>query len=54
MGEICAVCGRTESEAIADATGVGLEPEFPAELYTCCQIAEWAHGQAFSLVRSDI
>ena len=48
MSDICSVCGRTESEAIEDARAVGLKPEFQAALYTCCQIAEWAHEQALA------
>jgi hypothetical protein len=46
MSNICVVCGRTESEAIADANALGLRQEFQVGIYTCCQIAEWANEQA--------
>jgi hypothetical protein len=46
MSNLCLVCGRTESDAIADAKTLGLQQEFQAGVYTCCQIAEWADEQA--------
>lgn len=46
MSNRCVVCGRTESEAIADANAVGLRQELRFGIYTCCQIAEWADEQA--------
>ena len=46
MSNICLVCGRTESEAIADASALGLQQEFQNGIYTCCQIAAWADEQA--------
>jgi hypothetical protein len=48
MSNLCLICGRTESEAIADAKALGLQQEFQAGVYTCCQIAEWADEQALA------
>lgn len=41
----CSNCGCTESQAMADAKTLGLLQEFQNGIYTCCQIAEWAHDQ---------
>ena len=56
MTNICAVCGRTKSEAIADTNALGLQQEFQAGIYTCCQIGQWADEQAlawFEAVEED-
>src|SRR3954453_12354433 len=45
MSNRCKVCGYTESQAMADARTLGLQPELQSGLYTCCQIAEWAEEQ---------
>ena len=52
MSNICGLCGRTESEAMADAKMLGLQQEFGLKIYTCCQIAEWADEQAFAWFRA--
>ena len=41
----CKNCGCTESQAVADAKTLGLQEEFQRGIYTCCQIAGWAHEQ---------
>ena len=41
----CRVCGCTEADSIADAKTLGLEEELQNGVYTCCQIAAWAHEQ---------
>ena len=48
MNNICKLCGRTETEAIADARTLGLEEELQNGVYNCCQIAEWADEQALA------
>ena len=48
MKNPCPACGRTESEAMADARALGLQQEFERETYTCCQIGEWAEEQAIA------
>jgi hypothetical protein len=56
MADRCRTCGRTESQAIADARAVGLQEEFQSGRYTCCQIAEWADEQSlawFIATRAD-
>jgi hypothetical protein len=53
MGNICAVCGRTETEAIAEAKAVGLQQQFQAGIYSCCQIARWADEQAWACSTSS-
>jgi hypothetical protein len=45
MDSVCAVCGCTEVEAIADARSLDLDQELQSGVYTCCQIAEWAVEQ---------
>jgi hypothetical protein len=45
MTDPCSTCGRTKSQAIADARAVGLHQEFQGRIYTCCQIAQWADEQ---------
>jgi hypothetical protein len=45
MTKRCEMCGRTESEAIADARTLGLYEELKVGVYTCCEIAEWADEQ---------
>ena len=45
MESICKLCGCTESDSIADAKTLGLQEEFETGVYTCCQIAAWAHEQ---------
>jgi len=42
---MCTNCGRTESQAIADAKTLGLLQELQVGIYTCCQISEWADEQ---------
>jgi hypothetical protein len=39
------ICGCTESQVVADARTLGLLQEFQSGIYTCCQIADWAHEQ---------
>jgi len=41
----CRLCGCTEVDSIADAKTLGLEEELQNGVYTCCQIAAWAHEQ---------
>jgi hypothetical protein len=41
----CKLCGCTEADSIADAKTLGLEEELQNGVYTCCQIAAWAHEQ---------
>jgi hypothetical protein len=41
----CRLCGCTEADSIADAKTLGLEEELQKGVYTCCQIAAWAHEQ---------
>ena len=41
----CNVCGCTEAESLTDAKTLGLRQEFESGIYTCCQIAAWAHEQ---------
>lgn len=56
MTRTCATCGRTESQAIAEARAVGLMEEFLHGIHTCCQIAEWADEQLvawFEATRED-
>jgi hypothetical protein len=56
MTDTCRTCGRTESQAIADARAVGLHQEFQSGIYTCCQIAQWADEQWlawFKATRAD-
>lgn len=48
MKNTCTACGRTESEAIADAQSLGLEQDFQNGIYTCCQIAQWADEQSWA------
>jgi hypothetical protein len=48
MNNMCELCGRTESEAMADAKALGLQEEFQNGLYTCCQVADWADEQALA------
>jgi hypothetical protein len=45
MNNACKVCGATESQALAYARTLGLQPELQGGLYTCCQIAAWAEEQ---------
>ena len=57
MTDTCRTCGRTESQAIADARAVGLQKEFQSGIYTCCQIAQWADEQWlawFEATRADL
>lgn len=56
MSNTCTTCGRTGSQAIADARSVGLLQEFQRGIYTCCQVAEWADEQTlawFEATRED-
>ena len=56
MTHTCKTCGRTESQAIADAKSLGLLQELQSGIHTCCQIAEWADEQAsawFEATRED-
>ncbi len=46
MSNICRICGSPESQAIANARALGLEPEFQSGVYTCCQIANWINEQS--------
>jgi hypothetical protein len=48
MTYTCGTCGRTESQAVADAKSVGLEKELESGIYTCCQVALWADEQALA------
>ena len=48
MTHTCTTCGRTESQAIADARSLGLQEELQSGIYTCCQVAEWADEQALA------
>lgn len=41
----CQCCGCNLFEAIADARALGLEQEFRAGIYTCCEIDRWADEQ---------
>lgn len=45
MKKKCELCGRTESETMADARSLGLQEEFQSGTYTCCQISEWSDEQ---------
>ena len=45
MTKKCIICGRPESQLIADAKALGLLQEFQCGRYTCCQISEWADEQ---------
>ena len=45
MISTCRLCGCTEADSIADAKTLGLEEELQNGVYTCCQIAAWAHEQ---------
>jgi hypothetical protein len=45
MNGPCQNCGSGESEAVADAKTLGLLQEFQSGIYTCCQLAKWAHEQ---------
>ena len=48
MTDTCTACGRTGSQAMADARSLGLELELQSGVYTCCQIAEWADEQSLA------
>jgi hypothetical protein len=48
MSKKCEMCGRTESEAMADARTLGLYEELEGGVYTCCQIATWADEQCWA------
>ena len=48
MGKICAICGCTQFQAIAEAKTLGLEAELVSGSYTCCQVASWADEQRFA------
>ena len=48
MNSICAVCGCTELEVIANARSLDLYEELQSGLYTCCEVAEWADEQVLS------
>jgi len=45
MTKKCTICGRSDSQVIADAKTLGLLQEFQCGIYTCCQISEWADEQ---------
>jgi hypothetical protein len=45
MTKKCAICGRSDSQVIADAKTLGLLQEFECGIYSCCQISEWADEQ---------
>lgn len=45
MTKKCTICGRSESQVIADAKALGLLREFQCGMYACCQISEWADEQ---------
>ena len=45
MTEKCKICGRSDSQVLADAGTLGLLQEFQCGIYTCCQISEWADEQ---------
>jgi len=45
MTKKCTICGRSESQVIADAKALGLLEELQCGMYTCCQISEWADEQ---------
>lgn len=45
MAKKCTICGRSDSQIIADAKALGLLQEFQCGRYTCCQISEWADEQ---------
>jgi hypothetical protein len=45
MNDRCQNCGSGESEAVANGTTLGLSQEFQSGIYTCCQLATWAHEQ---------
>jgi hypothetical protein len=49
---MCTNCGRTKSQAIADAKTLGLLQELQVGIYTCCQISEWADEQWFAWVEA--
>jgi hypothetical protein len=42
---VCRGCGCSQAQAAADAKAVGLEDEFQAGEYTCCQVVQWADEQ---------
>jgi hypothetical protein len=48
MNKMCELCRRTQFEAMAEAKTLGLEQEFEAGIYTCCQVSEWADEQAIA------
>jgi hypothetical protein len=52
MSNRCPVCGKTKSEAMADAKAIGLQEAFERGVYTCCQVAEWADEQALAWVQA--
>jgi hypothetical protein len=56
MTHTCTTCGRTESQATAEARAVGLMQEFLDGMYTCCQVAQWANEQLvawFEAIHAD-
>ena len=52
MTDKCKTCGRTPSQAIADARTLGVQQEFDSGIYTCCQIAQWAREQWLAWVEA--
>ena len=48
MSETCRICDSTEPQAIANAKALGLEQEFQGGMYSCCQVAKWAHEQSLA------
>jgi hypothetical protein len=45
MTDKCMNCGRSASQAVADAKSLGLLEEFQNGIYTCCQVSDWADEQ---------
>lgn len=45
MNPACTVCGATWSQAVADATALGMQPALLRSPYTCCQTTAWALEQ---------
>lgn len=42
---VCRGCGSTEALAAADARALGMQDEFVAGMYSCCQVVQWADEQ---------
>ena len=45
MNHTCTVCGATWSQTVTDAAALDIQPALLRNIYTCCQITEWALEQ---------